>query len=139
MGNLTVAEFTSDTTPEWRDAFRRNLENPPKAPVNTILEDGQEIDRCGGIIVILTPGHTPGHMSLYHKKSKTLIAVDSMVVVEGVFQGPLPAYCSDYPLALQSLKKYAQFDIEKVLCYHGGLVTDNVNQRIAELAQAAEA
>lgn len=134
-----VANLPADTTPEWRDAFRRNLENPPKAPVNTILEDGQEIDRCGGIIVILTPGHTPGHMSLYHKKSKTLIAADSMLVVEGVLQGPKPAYCSDYPLALQSLKKYAQFDIERVLCYHGGLVTDNVNQRIAELAQAAEA
>ncbi|MNR30108.1 putative metallo-hydrolase YflN [compost metagenome] len=134
-----IANLPADTTPEWRDAFRRNLENPPKAPVTTILEDGQEIDRCGGIIVILTPGHTPGHLSLYHKKSKTLLAVDSMVVVDGELQGPIPAYCADYPLALQALNKYAQFDIEKVLCYHGGLVSDNVNQRIAELVRSAEA
>ncbi|NOU64978.1 MBL fold metallo-hydrolase [Paenibacillus sp. LMG 31461] len=134
-----VANLPADTTPEWRDAFRRNLENPPKAPVNTILEDGQIIDRCGGIVVILTPGHTPGHMSLYHKRSKTLIAADSMVVAEGELQGPIPAYCADYPLALQSLRKFLQFDIERVLCYHGGLITDNVNQRIAEIVNSIEA
>ncbi|NQX58536.1 MBL fold metallo-hydrolase [Paenibacillus qinlingensis] len=134
-----VANLPADTSPEWRDAFRRNLENPPKAPVDTILEDGQVIDRCGGIVVILTPGHTPGHMSLYHIKSKTLIAADSMVVAEGELQGPIPAYCSDYPLALQSLRKYLQFDIEKVLCYHGGLITDNANRRIAEIVHTIEA
>ncbi|CAH1196201.1 putative metallo-hydrolase YflN [Paenibacillus allorhizoplanae] len=134
-----VANLPADTTPEWRDAFRRNLENPPKAPVTTILEDGQVLDRCGGIVVILTPGHTPGHLSLYHKKSKTLIAADSMVVAEGELQGPIPAYCADYPLALQSLRKYLQFDIEQVLCYHGGLITDNVNQRIAEIVNSMEA
>ncbi|OAS16305.1 MBL fold metallo-hydrolase [Paenibacillus oryzisoli] len=133
-----VANLPADTTPEWRDAFRRNLENPPKAPVNTILEDGQVIDRCGGIVVILTPGHTPGHMSLYHTSSKTLIAADSMVVSEGQLQGPIPAYCADYPLALQSLRKFLQYDIERVLCYHGGLLTDNVNQRIAEIIQTIE-
>ncbi|MDR6549772.1 MBL fold metallo-hydrolase [Paenibacillus qinlingensis] len=134
-----LANLPADTTPETRDAFRRNLENPPKAPVDTILEDGQEIDRCGGIVVILTPGHTPGHLSLYHKKSKTLLAADSMVVVDGVLEGPKPAYCSDYSLALQSLKKYAQFDIDQVLCYHGGLYTDHANQRIAELANTLKA
>ncbi|CAN7684466.1 MBL fold metallo-hydrolase [Paenibacillus sp. LjRoot56] len=133
-----VANLPADTTHEWRDAFQRNLENPPKAPVNTLLEDGQVIDRCGGIVVILTPGHTPGHLSLYHKKSKTLIAADSMVVAEGELQGPIPAYCADYPIALQSLRKYLQFDIEQVLCYHGGLITDKVNQRIAEIVNSIE-
>jgi glyoxylase-like metal-dependent hydrolase (beta-lactamase superfamily II) len=131
-----LANLPADISTEVRNAFRFRLENPPKAPVNTILEDGQEIDRCGGIIVILTPGHTPGHMSLYHKKSKTLLAADSMVVVDGVLQGPIPAYCSDYPLALESLKKYTQYDIENILCYHGGLVTDNVNQKIAAIIAA---
>lgn len=128
-----IANLPADITPEVRDAFRFRLENPPKAPVNTILEDGQEIDRCGGIVVILTPGHTPGHMSLYHKKSKTLLAADSMVVEDGALQGPVPAYCSDYPLALESLKKYSQYDIQNILCYHGGLLTDNVNQQIADI------
>ncbi|WNR42185.1 MBL fold metallo-hydrolase [Paenibacillus roseipurpureus] len=134
-----VANLPADTSPEARAAFKHRLENPPKGPVNTILSDGQVIDRCGGITVIFTPGHTPGHLSLYHASSKTLLAGDAMVVADGLLQGPIPAYCSDYPLALQSLKKFTEFDIQQVLCYHGGLVMDNVNERIAELAQAADA
>ncbi|OCT14421.1 hydrolase [Paenibacillus pectinilyticus] len=128
-----MANLPADAAPEMKAAFRNRLENPPKGPVHTILEDGQEIDRFGGLTVILTPGHTPGHMSLYHKASKTLIAADSMVVTDGVLEGPIPAYCSDYPLALASLQKYTEFDIENILCYHGGLFTNHVNQRIAEI------
>ena len=36
--------------------------------------------------------------------------------------------------ALGSLKKLAQYDVQRVICYHGGLFSDNANQRIAELA-----
>lgn len=129
-----VASLPADISPEWRKAFRSALENPPKGPVNGILEDGLELAGCGGIIVIHTPGHTPGHVSLYHKQSKTLIAADALVVSDGQLLGPIPEYSVNYALAMQSLKKFIEYDIEAVICYHGGLYTDNVNQRIAELA-----
>ncbi|MDF2650397.1 MAG: hydrolase [Paenibacillus sp.] len=129
-----VASLPADISPEWRKAFRTALENPPKGPVNGILEDGLELANCGGIIVIHTPGHTPGHVSLYHKQSKTLIAADALVFSGGQLLGPIPEYSVNYALAMQSLKKFIEYDIEAVICYHGGLYTDNVNQRIAELA-----
>jgi glyoxylase-like metal-dependent hydrolase (beta-lactamase superfamily II) len=113
------------------------LENPPKGPVNGILEDGLELANCGGVIVIHTPGHTPGHVSLYHKQSKTLIAADALVVSDGQLLGSIPEYSVNYELAMQSLKKFSEYDIEAVICYHGGLYTDNVNQRIAELAASS--
>jgi hypothetical protein len=37
-------------------------------------------------------------------------------------------------VAIQSLKKLTQYDIEAVICYHGGLYREDVNRRIAELA-----
>jgi hypothetical protein len=40
----------------------------------------------------------------------------------------------DNDLAIKSLKKLSQYDIESVICYHGGLYRVNPNQRIAELA-----
>ncbi|MNR63389.1 hypothetical protein D3C85_1856880 [compost metagenome] len=76
-------------------------------------------------------------MSLYHAASKTLLAADAMVVADGQLQGPIPAYCYDYPRAQQSLRKFTAFDVNKVICYHGGEFADNVNQRIAELAAEA--
>jgi glyoxylase-like metal-dependent hydrolase (beta-lactamase superfamily II) len=41
----------------------------------------------------------------------------------------------DIDLAIKSLKKLIQMDIENVICYHGGLYKGNANQRIAELAK----
>ncbi|CAH1215179.1 putative metallo-hydrolase YflN [Paenibacillus plantiphilus] len=121
---------------EWRRAFRQLLENPPKAKVDTLLTDGEELPYCGGLTVIATPGHTPGHISLYHQQSKTLIAADAMIVVDGQLLGPDPQQSLDYAQAKRSLSKFVPFDIAAVICYHGGIYTADVNQRIAELAAA---
>ncbi|TXK71249.1 MBL fold metallo-hydrolase [Paenibacillus sp. N3.4] len=129
-----VNSLPSHVTPEWRNAFRATLENPPKAPVTGLLHGGQELHYAGGIVVIDTPGHTPGHLSLYHKASKTLIAGDAMIVTDGQLHRPVPEQASDYNLAVKSLKKFTDFDIHAVICYHGGLFKHNVNQRISELA-----
>lgn len=129
-----LASLPNTVPPEWRNAFRHTLENPPKAEVNSILHDGEELALGGGIIVIHTPGHTPGHTSLYHKPSKTLIAGDALNVREGQLVGPDPATTTDLALAKLSLQKLTSYDIHNVICYHGGLYTDNANQRIRELA-----
>jgi glyoxylase-like metal-dependent hydrolase (beta-lactamase superfamily II) len=105
-----------------------------KSRVDLTIEDGQELPYCGGIEVIHTPGHTPGHVCLYLKKFKILVSGDGLCVVDGKLVGPNPQSAYDIESALNSLKKLTEYDIQKVICYHGGLYSDNVNQRILELA-----
>lgn len=96
-----------------------HIANPPKGRVDETLHDGQELPYCGGIRVIHTPGHTSGHISLYLRKSKTLVAGDSMYSVNGVLQGVHLPTTLNVEVARQSLKKYIDLDIESVVCYHG--------------------
>ncbi|KOR90152.1 MBL fold metallo-hydrolase [Paenibacillus solani] len=131
---LALASLPDSVPPQWKSAFKHILEHLPTARVNSILSDGEELPFGGGIIVIHTPGHTPGHTSLYHIPSKTLIAGDALNVEEGRLVGPNPATTYDLALAQSSLQKLTQYDIQNVICYHGGLFTDNPNQRIRELA-----
>lgn len=133
-----VATLPASVTPEWKATFRKALENPPKGRVNGLIEDGEQLPYGGGLIAIETPGHTPGHLSFYHIPSKTLIAADALIVSEGRLMGPVSAYCVDYELARQSLCKLANYDIETVICYHGGLFRGNANARIAELVAGVE-
>ncbi|MGV7117095.1 MBL fold metallo-hydrolase [Paenibacillus kyungheensis] len=112
-----------------------HLQNPPKGKVNNILVDGQELPLCGGIHVIHTPGHTAGHISLYLKQSKTLIAGDSMYSVNGQLQGIHTPTTPDIDSARRSLRKYLNFDIASVVCYHGGLSSIEVNNQIVQLTQ----
>lgn len=102
--------------------------------VDRVLADGEELPFCGGITVIFTPGHTPGHISLYHKQSKTLITGDTLGVEDGQLIKTPPSINYDNELASASLKKLAKLDIEVAVCYHGGLFRGDVSRRIAELA-----
>jgi glyoxylase-like metal-dependent hydrolase (beta-lactamase superfamily II) len=121
---------------ERRQAMRATMEGmkSQKVKVDRTLGDGELLPYCGGIQVIHTPGHTPGHICLYLKKSKTLIAGDALFV-EGGNLGPAPSFINaDTPLALASLKKLAACDIANVIAYHGGLFRNDPNRRIAEIA-----
>jgi len=123
---------------EQRQQAEALFANPPKASVDTAVADGEILPYCGGITVIFTPGHTPGHICLYLNKSKILVTGDALVAADGELRGPNPGATYDMDAALKSLKKLTRYDIETVICYHGGVYRDNPNKRLAELASAAD-
>ncbi|HEY3366391.1 MAG TPA: MBL fold metallo-hydrolase [Symbiobacteriaceae bacterium] len=129
-----LASLPAEVPAERRQAFRAVLENPPKAKVDQTVADGEELPYCGGMTVVITPGHTPGHVCLYHRRSKTLIAGDALQVVDGQLVGPDPRATLDMAAAMASLKKLTQYEIEAVICYHSGLFRGDATARIADLA-----
>ncbi|EMN7730843.1 MBL fold metallo-hydrolase [Bacillus sp. 22475] len=110
-----------------------NIENRPKGKVSDTVIDGQELPYCGGILILHTPGHTPGHISLYLKQSKILVAGDSMYSVNGVLGGIHAPTTLNIMEARQSLKKYLNLHIESVVCYHGGLSKRNIKIQLQNL------
>jgi len=105
--------------------------------VNTTLTDGEMLPYCGGITVIHTPGHTPGHICLYHQRSKTLIAGDAMNILHGELVGPNEDPMSEDGVnandAINSLKKLTDYDIKNIITYHGGLFNDSPNDKIKDV------
>ncbi len=116
-----------------RTQFNQVFVQPSKPNVTRLMADGDTLPIGGGLTVIHTPGHTPGHVSLYHHASKTLIAGDALVIHNGELQGSSPYSTIDMEQALQSLEKFKPFDIKAVVCYHGGLLRGEMNKRIADL------
>ncbi|MEH7435278.1 MBL fold metallo-hydrolase [Bacillus thuringiensis] len=110
-----------------------NIENRPKGKVSDTVIDGKELPYCGGILILHTPGHTPGHISLYLKQSKILVAGDSMYSVNGVLGGIHAPTTLNIMEARQSLKKYLNLHIESVVCYHGGFSKRNINVQLQNL------
>ncbi|MDU0200595.1 MBL fold metallo-hydrolase [Paenibacillus sp. MAH-36] len=118
-----------------RNQFEQTFLYPSHPNVESTIADGETLPIAGGLTVIHTPGHTPGHVCLYHHASKTLIAGDAIVVENGELMGPRAAVTPDMEEALRSLKKLLAFDIVNVICYHGGYFQGEVNKRIAELTE----
>lgn len=121
---------------EEQDKILGMFENS-SVEVDMALSDGEELGCCGGVIVIYTPGHTPGHICLYHKKSKTLIAGDAMNVIDGQLIEPNKQIMGEEEFieAINSLRKLEEYDIQNVISYHGGLFNYKPNQRIKDIIQ----
>jgi len=137
MNPERLSKMVASLPEERRQQIETMLANPPKASVTTTIADGEVLPYCGGITAIFTPGHTPGHICLYLNQSKILVSGDALVGADGELQGPNPRTAYDIDTALKSLKKLTQYDIETVICYHGGVYMDSANERLAELASSA--
>ncbi|HEV7333501.1 MAG TPA: MBL fold metallo-hydrolase [Flavisolibacter sp.] len=114
-------------------AFQTFLQTVKPVPVDHILAENCKWPLAGEVEVIPTPGHTPGHISLYVKKEQTLIAADAVVVEEGRLNLANPQYALELPKAVESVEKIRQMNIQKLVCYHGGSWVHNVNEALAVL------
>ncbi len=105
--------------------------------VTNTVEDGDVLPFGGGITVVHTPGHTEGHICLYLNESGMLVAGDELDLVDGGLFGPKHGLSADEEEAYASIAKLTKYDIESVLCYHGGFFAGNARERITELANVA--
>jgi glyoxylase-like metal-dependent hydrolase (beta-lactamase superfamily II) len=92
--------------------------------VDEILTDGQVLPVLGGLRVIESSGHTPGHISLFSPTTAVLFCGDSMVTDESGIHGSRPGLTWDDTKARESEKKQAALGAKIVCSGHGPVVLD---------------
>ncbi|MCX8726601.1 MBL fold metallo-hydrolase [Gilliamella sp. B2838] len=122
--------FLSDNDKQQALIFHKILENIEGVKVDDILHNHQVLPIGEGVEVIFTPGHTQGHISLYIKENKTLIAGDALVLVNDKLVIPFPEFAYDLAQAQSSIKNLMNYDIDEMICYHGGSYKGNWQDRL---------
>jgi glyoxylase-like metal-dependent hydrolase (beta-lactamase superfamily II) len=92
--------------------------------LDEILADGQVLPVLGGLLVVDTSGHTPGHISFFAPASGVLFCGDSMVTDENGIHGSRPGLTWDDPKARQAEKKQAALGAHVVCPGHGPVIMD---------------
>ncbi len=92
--------------------------------VDEILADGQTLPVSGGLRVLETPGHTPGHISLFLRAEGILFCGDSMVTEAHVIYGSRPGLTWDEAKARESEQRQAELGARIVCSGHGPVVMD---------------
>lgn len=128
----------------------------PRGPMNIgdrlhDLPNGKQrqtaIAEMPGWLIVHTPGHTPGHVSLFRPEDRTLLAGDAFcttkpesffeaaITQEAELHGP-PAYLtSDWAVARQSVQLLADLEPRTVAPGHGRPIAGpNTSEAIRELA-----
>lgn len=95
----------------------------PPVSVDVEVVDGTSVRTAAGPMEIIhTPGHAPGHVSLYLPEVKLLFAADALTASAGELAGPNEEFTPDLPQAIESVGRLAEEDIERTVCFHGGVV-----------------
>ncbi|WP_338044883.1 MBL fold metallo-hydrolase [Paenibacillus lignilyticus] len=130
-----VRSLPPEVPEEKRQAFRHALEHPPKANVTQLIgyEDGDRLPSFDDLIILDTPGHTPGHISLYHQPSRTFIAGDALILHEGVLRIADSRLNVDNEAALRSLVQLSAYPIDQIISYHGGQFRGDVQAQLQAL------
>ena len=109
--------------PEQQDfgkAFCELLRRVEPVEVDVLLHDGERLDCCGGCRVVATPGHTPGHISLFAEKESMVITGDAVALENGKPVIANPQFTLDMAQAEASMEKVFALKAKTYHCYHGG-------------------
>ncbi|MFD1564211.1 MBL fold metallo-hydrolase [Haloarchaeobius amylolyticus] len=117
-----------------REPIKGDGDRYPPVAVDIELADGVRIPTVAGPMeVVATPGHAPGHLSLYFPDGNLLVAGDALVADGGEpLAGPKPQFTPDMDRAIESVGTLAELEVDHTLCYHGGYVPEG-SDRIREI------
>jgi glyoxylase-like metal-dependent hydrolase (beta-lactamase superfamily II) len=93
-------------------------------------------DEVFGLRVIATPGHTPGHVSVFDPAGSLLILGDAMNNIDKKLSGPNPEYTADMAQANQSVKKLTKLKFQRAVFGHGEPIDNGASEAIAKLVRS---
>lgn len=122
---LRQAEELQEKLPPEKQAFGKAfcelLRSIEPVPVDIVLSDNEMLRWCGGCQVLLTPGHTPGHLSLYMTEANAVITGDAFALENNRPVIANPQFTLDMEQASKSMEKLLALDADTHYCYHGGV------------------
>jgi glyoxylase-like metal-dependent hydrolase (beta-lactamase superfamily II) len=94
-----------------------------KVEVEESFADGAVLPVAGGVTVVHTPGHTPGHCSFLHTPSGVLLTGDGVWNVRGLRYGPAGS-CTDARMSRDSADRLGELDFDVAAFTHGAHVSN---------------
>lgn len=130
------ASASGDATALGYRLFARNgLAGFAPVSVSHELRDGDTVPVAGGLQVIHTPGHTPGHISLLHHASQTLITGDAIFNLKLRMTWPIAFACTSAAMNKVSAAKLADAEYATAAFTHGPVIRDQARERVREFVR----
>ncbi len=116
---------------EFGERFASYLETINTCPVDECIDDNEYLTE--GVKVINTPGHTPGHISLFLEENNVFLAGDALAIEDKKLVIANPQFTLDKKEALRSIEKIRKMHVEKIICYHGNIFEGSIEKDLSEI------
>jgi glyoxylase-like metal-dependent hydrolase (beta-lactamase superfamily II) len=99
------------------------------------LTDGEVLPVAGGLRVVHTPGHSPGHVSLLHEPTGTLITGDALFNFRFLRRTRIsPAFlCSDFAMTKRTAHRLGELEYDVAAFTHGPEIRDRPRETVRSL------
>ena len=96
------------------------------------LVDGEVLPVSGGLRVVHTPGHSPGHVSLLVERTGTLVTGDALFNFPWMRRAKVsPAFlCSDFAMTKQTAHRLGELEYDVAAFTHGPEITDRARETV---------
>lgn len=125
---------TDGSTLVGRIMLRTSFGGFAPVPVELRLNDGDELPIAGGVTIHHTPGHTPGHISLLHRATGSLVTGDAIWNMRGR-SWPVSAFCSDHKLNRTSAHVLGELEYDNAVFTHGPHIAGSGREAIRSFLQ----
>ena len=116
--------------------LRRHNAGSTPTPVDDELTDGQLLEVAGGLRVLHTPGHTPGHVSLLHEPTGVLVTGDAIWNMLGRMSWSVPMLCTDAATARETAHVLGELDYQVAAFTHGPEIRDRAREAVRGFLRA---
>ena len=98
--------------------------------VSRELKDGDVLPTAGGLRIMHTPGHTPGHISLLHTPTGVLITGDAIWNMRSKMTWPVAAFCTSFRENKQTAHALGEIEYAVAAFTHGPEIRDNAREQV---------
>lgn len=119
---------------------RQRRGKPQRFPAVTVAEeflDGSLLPVAGGLRVVHTPGHSPGHVSLLHEPTGVLVTGDALFNVRSIRYSPA-WLCTDPELNRKSADALGDLDFEVAAFTHGSEIRHGAREAVRAFLRGRE-
>jgi glyoxylase-like metal-dependent hydrolase (beta-lactamase superfamily II) len=116
---------------EFSLVFLNYLKTIESCPVDKYVKNGEYI--IDKLKIIFTYGHSPGHISLLLEDCNTFIAGDAVMIENNKFINQSDDLVFNRKDYLESIKIIKGLNINKIICYHGGISDIDINNKLNEI------
>jgi glyoxylase-like metal-dependent hydrolase (beta-lactamase superfamily II) len=103
-----------------------------KSDVDGTYTDNDVLPVLGGLRVLHTPGHTPGHCSFLHEPTGVLITGDALVNFRGRMNYSFAAACTNFKMSKDTADRLGEVDYELVAFTHGPEIRDDARPAVRQ-------
>jgi len=103
------------------------------------LHDGDLLPVGGGLRIMHTPGHSPGHISLKHESTGILITGDAIWNMRSKMTWPTKAGCTSFKQNVQTAQVLGEVEYAIAAFTHGPEIRDNAREAVRGFLRKAAA